>query len=518
MKKNLKVVTLAVTLVILTGAYFFVRDNPFNYGIVKKEFNAEELVYEFSNFSSLDLQLEEMSFYHEEGTEKSLLLVEMNEYIQDFSPIFSDDDEYDYVFSFKNGVMTYGNDDESLVFDFNQQTIDMTELLLLDTLFMKGDDASQISDIVDKNLSSEEEVILDNTRKIVSLLEYGMEIIYDDGKYYVPISLVNLFFTGYETKIIYRDGKAALLEVANVFNHVDSLFEFSSGNSTLMSSQKDQILAANYYDFLLENYYGLELELDTDAKTDELASSNQYFSDLGNLFVELEDPHSTVIFNVGANDDDRFNVNYYNYFEQSYYNKWKCDERSTIAAQNLGDGVGYINVPSFGEANMFDTYVKEMEKISENDKIILDISCNIGGYLGNTLLFYAGAKPEISTHFFSINDGRLRETSKYLGKKPLENKDLYLVTSNVTFSAGNMAASIFADEGFGKIIGEKTSGGSAAVGYIIGHDGSLLTLSNGSIIISNSDYEYIEDGVEVDIAYDYKSTYLKDLKEIANGQ
>lgn len=157
--------------------------------------------------------------------------------------------------------------------------------------------------------------------------------------------------------------------------------------------------------------------------------------------------------------------------------------------------IGIIEFNSFSNQGEFKIFLKEtFNYIRKNNinKLIIDIRKNGGGnsYLGNMLIEYLTEKPyQMFQKIEEKISNEVKESIKgnYLSSKyengkiysydlkpifPPKNKilfkgDIYLLTSNYTFSSAADLASVFKCFKLGKIIGEETGGLTVSYGDII---------------------------------------------------
>jgi len=77
-------------------------------------------------------------------------------------------------------------------------------------------------------------------------------------------------------------------------------------------------------------------------------------------------------------------------------------------------------------------------------------------------------------------------------------KNYYIITSEATFSAANLLASLVKDNVLAIVIGDDSLGGACALGLTVLPNGSIITNSSNNSF-TNKDGLLIEDGIEPDI-------------------
>lgn len=144
------------------------------------------------------------------------------------------------------------------------------------------------------------------------------------------------------------------------------------------------------------------------------------------------------------------------------------------------------------------------------ENIVIDLSCNLGGesdaviFLMTWILGYytfdimnptTGATAS-HTYMIDINlDGVVDENDI------LTDKNVFCLTSPVTFSCANLAAAVFKNSDKVTLIGEASSGGACAVMVSSAADGTLFQVSSNYCLAieRNGAYYHIDKGVEPDI-------------------
>ena len=200
---------------------------------------------------------------------------------------------------------------------------------------------------------------------------------------------------------------------------------------------------------------------------------------------------------------DSFEVNYKGW--DQYYNKIKNGEQPDTFIEN--DSYSFIREALFkalGEGNT---------------NVVLDIASNGGGD-SNALMGIYGllnkAKASLSMNnivsksrveeYFEVDvnlDGKYDDLDVQECTK-LENLNIVVLTSSVSFSCGNLLPSVLKEAGY-KIIGEKSGGGSCAIQLETTGDGLLYVRSSSNCLSDNAGNN-IDSGVEVD----YILTYINE--------
>ncbi|QVK18296.1 hypothetical protein KHQ81_00850 [Mycoplasmatota bacterium] len=357
--------------------------------------------------------------------------------------------------------------------------------------------------------------------KTMDLKPYGINIVEKDNKYYIPLYLANLLLTGDSAHIYDVNYTLYLFDNFSDAMFTEDLTTYQKVKATnkLFSNSK------NFLALLFDYYYGLKdyKQVDSyikefnDYELEEQDNFLDYYNELTEFLVDNDDLHTWLI-STGYNLDmesytpDLSNLkkssNIYRNAISSYVSHQCSLQTEEITYEEI-DGVMYIKINAFSEQT--DELLKPvMEIASQYDDIVFDVKCNGGGMVSGVihLLSYMTDEP-IDIHYrdevLDINNNLIFETteSNYM------DKNYYVVTSPVTFSAANLFVSIVKENELGVVIGEPSLGGACAIKMVVLPDGSIIQMS-GPIGFTNSDYETIENGVTVDfelIPSDYDETY-----------
>lgn len=144
---------------------------------------------------------------------------------------------------------------------------------------------------------------------------------------------------------------------------------------------------------------------------------------------------------------------------------------------------------------------------SNIENVVLDLSCNTGGYFDAAVYVVAWMLGYCDFHTFNpiteststtryavdVNlDGRFDE------KDTIADKNLYCITSPISFSCGTLVPALLKESGRVKLIGDTSGGGACAVQLFTTADGALFKMSNSylSSVVTNGSYYHTDRGVE----------------------
>ena len=321
---------------------------------------------------------------------------------------------------------------------------------------------------------------------------------------------------------------------------------------------------ANMFMYLLDNFYGLkEYKGIKTAKEycQQAGTYNNLFSDndqeraqaYADTLAKLDDNHTGLVAGNEAWGENVFDVRPYgdgckarSELRVDLINKRKSMMNSTYYAQNnepvfSSDGqtaMFYFDSFIFGsteqvfdnngqikdDAWYYDSFLS-ISRLFNNLKarggvrnVILDISTNGGGVLGvlmkvlalisidNTSnLFYFEASNQqygIASTRVDVDDNGVYDLDDCFG----DDFNIYLLTSDCSFSCGNALPCLAQIEGTAKIIGQKSGGGECAVGMHYLPNGEYVyhssSLHLGYFDTRTKQFIGFEDGAEPDIVVD----------------
>lgn len=169
-----------------------------------------------------------------------------------------------------------------------------------------------------------------------------------------------------------------------------------------------------------------------------------------------------------------------------------------------------------------DLFASSFNKILENDvkNVVIDLTCNGGGNVSGLayLVSYFTKDPAILVNL-RLNDSTfeyhyetdLNQDGVFAGEEDSfeEKYDFYIMTSDASFSCANHMAALCRNLGFGKVIGERSAGGSCVISFLANSSGYLYHSSSEwtSLLKENDSFTTTDYGVEPDIAIDPSYLY-----------
>ncbi len=171
---------------------------------------------------------------------------------------------------------------------------------------------------------------------------------------------------------------------------------------------------------------------------------------------------------------------------------------------------------------LFYNSFKEIEKNNNIKNVVIDLSLNGGGessalahaysFISNDSLVMnlidplTGATYKEAIDVDNDLDGDFKDNDSYEGKY-----NFYILTSNVSFSCGNIFPTYAKDNKKATIIGEASSGGDCTVRTSVAIDGSKYQMSSNIRYLHN-DGTSADNGIEVDIPLD--SSYYYNIQKL----
>jgi hypothetical protein len=347
----------------------------------------------------------------------------------------------------------------------------------------------------------------DPTSVSIELDDYGMIMMEEDGEIYMPFYLANLFLSGSTIEYYEQYNQIVALDFGEEFtNFKDSVAVEGVSDLSFMGQQTE-----GYLRLLFDYFYGINdiegkdySQLIKDMNLSESTSLEEHYITLNDFLFDLDDLHTGFVYSGKYNPDFEYEYtpiegSRLDLFTAAYeYNA--CETRTEEFSVERSGSILYLTVNGF----TFETvdYINEVP-LRDGDTMIIDLSCNSGGsllgmielvtLLTNNDIYIENYNPVTGVYTISQYDTYVNRAHNDV--------TVYVITSPVTFSAGNLFASIVQDYDLGTVIGEDTSGGAAAIDFAVLPDGSIIVYSSNFVLtdINNDPIEY---GIEADIPID----------------
>lgn len=346
----------------------------------------------------------------------------------------------------------------------------------------------------------------------INLNEVGIELYVDENNKLLPGYLCDFLMAYYwGQNLYYTSNQMYMISYGSpVYDEMWQQYRENLGEASNEVEQE----SIHYLTFLMDNFYGLKNYRQVESYQpiiSELFSEREYEQNLSQFIVGLNDGHSSIIEGSQAliNDyEEALDQSDYNVQVKTAYKNNLCREQKETIVDYREDVI-YMDYRTFDSHD--ETKYKNVLENTSRKTIILDLRCNTGGQFINMKDLLDFLSNGLITIYTADTQGGLDETKA--DNRNSEN-DYIVLTSALTYSAGNAFANIVKENNLATIIGEKTAGGAAIVGFFGLPDGTQISLSRSRLMV-NSQGELIEDGIEPDIPLtftpemDIKETLLK---------
>jgi hypothetical protein len=235
----------------------------------------------------------------------------------------------------------------------------------------------------------------------------------------------------------------------------------------------------------------------------DILKPNEFASKLSSDLIEVsKDLHFAVLY------DPEWVESKLKKGDKEVEKKIKAEELTEAKKKNFGfqqvrileGNIGYIQFDYFEDpAIAYETAVSTMQFLSGTDALIIDLRRNNGGAMemGQFLssYFYSGKElPLYKFYYFEKNRKKVDREMWLLPSVPgkrLEDIDIYILTSSVTFSAAEWMSYSLQNLKRVTIVGEKTAGGAHPIDRKVLSNGFSANIPFGEVKdpITNSDFE-----------------------------
>ncbi len=422
----------------------------------------------------------------------------------------SDSETWKMFFDYEDG-------EEYVLFDFLNNKIELSSVAIIDSAFKVGDDAEELIEILeDYYEDADDEIIEDSSKVILDLSKYGIEMMNVDETHLIPMHVLFFVFSAYDADFYYN-GETAFY--TDIFNN-DLIYNIIQDSKTRMLTDLETEYANSFTELVFENFYGLkDIKGDYLKSLENLENSSNYYDSYVDYLKSFEEDHTSLVaFTHGVSALDVFK---YFDFDLEVDNKVGCSSisNSSVSGKKLDEKTALIEVNSLSDATFANDYFEELEKYRDYENIVIDLKCNRGGYVANApILIYPFTDESVDIGAISLDGAKFKMPyikTENRGIKTISDANLFLVTSNITFSAANLATSLFDDYDIGTIIGESSGGGTAAIAIVSVPNGAIISMSFGSLVLTDNEFNIIEDGIKPDIEFEIDaSSFEDDILEI----
>jgi hypothetical protein len=256
-----------------------------------------------------------------------------------------------------------------------------------------------------------------------------------------------------------------------------------------------------------------------DGLFDKIKDIHIFANEINNVFQEIsKDPHLQVYYDKSALNNiisqRNLNQDEINRINQERYNRFREMNFGFNKLEIFDGNIGYINILGFCQTDFAsDTVIAAMNFIANSNLIIFDLRENGGGepeavlFLANYFL-EAGILWNTIAWPYRKTTEEFWTTDQIVDEKMLD-KEIYILISKDTFSAGEDFAYGMKSLGRATLIGETTRGGAHPTGGYTVLDLLVLNIPHGQAInpITKANWEGV--GVKPDISIDAELAFDK---------
>lgn len=520
-----KFINLLLVLILITGCStknVEVKDQ--NLYEIQKDFTYIENIEGFNtkkidiyNYSKLKFDSNYTYGFYE--TDDKIFYQEFTNYLNLFQNMFDEKVKFYHYKEMQQWKVEITYEDKTksnVTFDFNKNNVTLSSIDALESMFKNDTEAEEVFKQSEKLYKEEVFKQVNEPKSIVlDLSKYNLEMKKVGENYLVPSYLLQFVLSAYDNKLFYN---------GTSFDYFNLMFQNSEGTDNSIAYTAELIDYATRFNLMIfDNFYGLkEYKGDYLQRLSNTNVLGNYANNFTDYIVSLDDNHTNVI-NYSFGDYDGYATpklweSYQK--EVAYEEKVGCsDDKNTFEQEKLSEDTLYVAVNSLAESSFADEYLKTINSTTtENYKnIVIDLRCNVGGYVFNAaVLLYPFTNENINVNYCDITGGKSSTTYvKKNNKEKIVKSNVYVLTSDLTFSAANEATMLFKEYGIGTIIGEKSGGGAATISSYNSPSGAYLVMSSGQMLCTEKEGHVIEDGIDVHYGFDVnKDTYKQEVLRV----
>ena len=344
---------------------------------------------------------------------------------------------------------------------------------------------------------------------------YNLSPIIYENDYYLPLSLANLFFSGFDTNLYFNG--IALYATDSSIEPVDFPLRYTAQDMPLDLQKHVIDFLAFYYDY----FYGLNFDGEPHYYKDilfplksTLKGDNLSFYQMIDFFIkDFDDMHMGLAFEGYYGDLYVFDDANYTYEGRT---KKSMDDAEIYLdycesnySQQLTESISLIAINSFDTytAEIF-AYEKDLLIGQQTTDLIIDFTCNEGGYvfaMMDMLPYVIGSTFQINFKHHTLGAMHTYYFESGINQLSI---NFYIKTSSITYSAANIFTAYAKTYGDAIVIGEPSSGGSSHVDTLFGPAGLLIQVPFSFHFTTHLGHNY-EYGIPVD--YTFTSQDIDDL-------
>lgn len=352
--------------------------------------------------------------------------------------------------------------------------------------------------------------LIEGTPFSIDLTTYDYEPVIEDDIIYIPFELGNILF-GSNWVFLYYNAKEIFIQPTTNFSAVirnTDLADTRLSDELMHQTLQHMRILFNYFHGVHEYGDGEDFEhFIRHYRTRFLFAPDHYRMIYANL-ARLDDLHTSYMINgsyspfltIPPSSDfmrsDR---------TQAFNNALKEAQElnlcySGLRYKKLNETIAVIEISNITEQtpNQFKEALDQAKEDNIED-VIIDLSCNTGGSLLHTLEIMALITEQpLSLVIRDSADHSVRNITYQSTVDTTYDFNYYVLTSTITYSAGNYLSYLLYEYLDAPLIGLPTSGGASSIRFVSVPSGSLFSMSS-TTQLRTKDNESLEFGINVDI-------------------
>lgn len=384
--------------------------------------------------------------------------------------------------------------------------------------------------------------------------DFFIELIYEDGKGYMPLqTFSDLFLAYFYINLAYNGEAVFMIEATDLGDMRETYY------SVEPRERSAELARFNYVEtcLSLQFNYGLKDEhdipsfgtlfeltgIDQAMQSTDALEANVALSDVINGYID--DLHSAFVFASPYAGDVAVEPNVQSLSANRIIGH--AQRLSAAAREYFPDGMrfyqeigntAYISFNSFTADYDNDYYgaLASGEPIADTigiimyahaqitrenspiENVVLDLSLNTGGHADAAIYTIAWFLGECDLHLEDAVTGARSSTNyrvdvngdrKFDENDSIAHLNRYCLVSPVSFSCGNLAPAVFKNSNQVTLLGRQTGGGACAVQPLASADGSIWQISSRLRLstVTNGSFYAVDQGVAPDVLIDKDESY-----------
>ena len=384
--------------------------------------------------------------------------------------------------------------------------------------------------------------------------DFFIELIYEDGKGYMPLqTFSDLFLAYFYINLAYNGEAVFMIEATDLGDMRETYY------SVEPRERSAELARFNYVEtcLSLQFNYGLKDEhdipsfgtlfeltgIDQAMQSTDALEANVALSDVINGYID--DLHSAFVFASPYAGDVAVEPNVQSLSANRLIGH--AQRLSAAAREYFPDGMrfyqeigntAYISFSSFTADYDNDYYgaLESGEPIADTigiimyahaqitrenspiENVVLDLSLNTGGHADAAIYTIAWFLGECDLHLEDAVTGARSSTNyrvdvngdrKFDENDSIAHLNRYCLVSPVSFSCGNLVPAVFKNSNQVTLLGRQTGGGACAVQPLASADGSIWQISSRLRLstVTNGSFYAVDQGVAPDVLIDKDESY-----------